>query len=106
MKHLFVFNEKHDVAIDQKIINKVGELMLRVIILNENAAPKTYYRFDFSGHTKQVNFDKRILPSCEAEYQFCCYLDRPDLRVSLEELETLIAAEEIKQRKERQDELI
>lgn len=91
---------------NEQIINKVGELMLRVIILNENAAPKTYYRFDFSGHTKQVNFDKRTLPSYNPEYEFCCYLDRPDLSVSLEDIETLIAAEEIIQRKERQNDFI
>lgn len=84
---------------NEKLINKAGELMSRVIKLNENAAPNVYYVFTFAGHTKQVELAKRRLPNYEAEYLFVSYLDSQDLSVELGDIETIIAAEEIKQRK-------
>lgn len=80
---------------EQKI-EKVCELMERVIKLNEKAKGH-FFNFDFSGNTKQVNFDKwekqgdrtfNLIYSCHS------YLEKPELSVSLEDIEKLIEAEE------------
>lgn len=86
---------------DKKTIDKVAELMARVIKLNENAKG-VYYSFDFSGHTKQVDFAKRQNKGCEAIYNHYSYLDKPDLSISLEDIEAIIAAEEEAQKEEQE----
>lgn len=79
---------------DQKIINKVTELMARVIKLNEKAERGFYYAFDFSGHTKQVDFRKLSTPEYRMVISAYSYLEMPHLSVSLEDIEDIIAAEE------------
>ena len=90
---------------DQKVIEKVCELMARVIKLNENAK-SVFYNFEFSGHTKQVDFSKRRLNGFEQIYRHYSYLDRPDLTITLEDIEVLIAAEEKAQKEGQENDLV
>lgn len=76
---------------EQKI-EKVTELMARVIKLNEKAK-EHFFRFEFGGNTKRVNFDKWD-KSFNIIYSHYSYLDKPELSVSLEDIEKLITAEE------------
>ena len=91
---------------NEKTIKKACELLERTIKLNENAGPEFYYNFDFSGHTKQVDFVKRALPGYEPVIKVYSYLEQPDLSVSLEDIEELIAAEEKAQKEARENDLI
>lgn len=91
---------------DQKIIEKAGELMQKVIKLNETAGPDYYYSFEFSGHTKQVDFIKRNLPNYEAAIKAYSYLDKPRLSLDLEDIEKLITAEEEAQKEAQNNDLI
>ena len=91
---------------NEKTIKKVCELFKRTIKLNENAGPEFYYNFEFSGHTKQVDFVKRALPGYESVIRVYSYLDKPELTVSLEDIEKLIAAEEKAQKEARENDLI
>lgn len=77
---------------EQKI-DKVKELMERVIKLNENAKD-FYFSFDFSGHTKQVTFYKIEFNTYNQIYYVYSYLEKPELSASLEDIEKLIEAEE------------
>lgn len=90
----------------EKTIKKVGELLKRTIKLNENAGPEFYYSFEFSGHTKQVDFVKRTIPEYEPVIRVYSYLDRPELTVGLKDIEKLIAAEEKAQKEAQENDLI
>ena len=85
---------------DRKTINKACELFKRVLELNEKAPPNIYYRFEFSGHTKQLDFDVRGLPGCEELERIYTYLDAPTLHISLDDIEMIIAAAEKRQAEE------
>ena len=90
----------------KKTIKKVGELLERTIKLNENAEPGFYYSFEFSGHTKQVDFVKRTIPGYEPVIKVYSYLEQPELTVDLKDIEKIIAAEEKAQKEAQENDLI